>query len=183
MNKILLFVCAFFIGTGVYAQKPLIYTDVVKVDSTITKNELYNRAKLWFTNTFKDANKVLQVQDEERGQLVGKGKMKYNTTIFAGSGTTSGYIGYTVNLFVKDGRYKYEITDFIHEGSSNTPFNMGLITDSETAPIFSEKKYAIKWCDKLWIDIKDQITPNARSLEQSLKEAMSKPAVVENDNW
>lgn len=183
MKRVLLFMCALFVCAGVYAQKPLTYTDVVKVDSTTTKKELYNRAKLWFANAFRDSNKVLQVEDEQNGQLVGKGSMPYSTRVFGGQGEVNGSIRYTVGIYVKDSRYKYEIKDFTHEATAlNVPYSFGVITDGD-APIVTTKSYETKWRDKIWVEIKNQITPNAQFLESSIKESMNKPAAVESDNW
>lgn len=80
-------------------SKKVTYQEVVKVDGA-SKNELYARAREWFAKTFKSADDVLQMEDMANGKLIGKG-CNYQSKVF-----------YTVSVSVKDGRYRYEITDF-----------------------------------------------------------------------
>ena len=89
----------------------VIYTDVVDVDSSIKKDELYNRAKAWFVTEYKSANAVLQMQDKDAGIIMGKGIFEagYNMGLMVGFQIVSVY--HTVKIFIKDGKYKYEITD------------------------------------------------------------------------
>ena len=115
-----------------YGQTVLTYTEVIQVDS-VTNIELYNRAKLWFATVYNSSNDVLQLENKEEGQLIGKAIMKYNPTVLSGSETTKGSIKYTIKIFVKDGRYKYEISDFIHDpvGNQYGKSSLGLITTDE----------------------------------------------------
>jgi hypothetical protein len=60
----------------VTGQVPLTYTEVIQVDS-ISKNELYNRAKLWFTTVYNSAKDVLQMDNKDEGQKIGKAIISY----------------------------------------------------------------------------------------------------------
>ena len=51
------------------------YSEVVNVDS-VKKEELYNRAKHWLVETFNSAKDVIQIDDKENGEIVGKGYFK-----------------------------------------------------------------------------------------------------------
>ena len=171
-----------FTAMTIFGQEPLTYTEVIQVDS-ISQNELYNRAKLWFTTTYNSANDVLQMDNKESGQIIGKAIMKYNPTVFSGSEQTKGSIKYTIKIFVKEGRYKYEISDFIHDpyGNQYGKSSMGLITTNEECP--NPKPMAKKWSNKVWRDIKNQIENNMTSLVLSLKKGMMKQAETETDDW
>lgn len=164
--------------TVIFGQTPLKYTEVVKIDSVLS-NELYNRASLWFATAYNSANDVLQMDDKDQGQIIGKANIIYKPKIFNGSEQTKGNIKYTIKIFVKDERYKYEISNFIHVPYGNSSF--GLITTDVEYP--DPKPLAKKWSNKVWRDIKNQIEENISSLIASLKHDMSKQAETEVDDW
>jgi len=168
--------------TTLFGQEKLTYSEVVQTDS-ISQNELYNRAKLWFATTYNSANDVLQMDNKEEGQLIGKAILKYNPNVLSGSEQTKGNINYTIKIFVKNGRYKYEITDFIHDpyGNQYGKYSMGVITTSEECP--NPKPMAKGWSDKVWKDIKSQIETNMNSLIPSMKQGMKKKTETKKSDW
>lgn len=170
------------ISMTVFSQKPLTYTEVVQVDS-VSKSQLYNRAKLWFATAYNSANDVLQISNKEEGAIIGKAIMKYNPNVFRASEQTKGSIKYTIKIFVKEGRYKYEITGFIHDpyGNQYGKSSMGLITTDKECP--NPKPMAKRWSNKVWGDIKTQIEGNMTSLTASLKEGMIKTTESKKDDW
>jgi hypothetical protein len=116
MKKIISFVGLLFaiIATAnaqirVYDVLPLqndkvIYTGVVRVDSA-NKTELYDRAKRWLVHEYKSAKEVVQLDDKENGDIIGKG---FYLTTWCGERFD---VYHTITIAVKDGRYKYTITD------------------------------------------------------------------------
>lgn len=93
------------------------YSEVVLVeDSAANKQNLFSRAREWFAKAYKSSTNVVQMEDKESGKIVGKAVMKAYS--YAGSEIFSdyGYFHYTISIYVKDGRYKYEITDIYHAG-------------------------------------------------------------------
>lgn len=84
--------------------KEITYSEIVKVDSA-TKEELFYRARTWFVKTYADAKNVIQIQDKESGEIVGKGSSKIPFMI--------SYIllNHAIYIYAKDGRYKYIITE------------------------------------------------------------------------
>lgn len=129
---IALFFILFFCVSIVFAQKNAIketpempidestgkitFTDVIYLqDSTISKDVLFSKAQEWFAKTYNSSKSVLQMNDKESGKLIGKALMQvYHKAM--GKDYESGHINYTISIFVKDGRYKYEITDLHHTG-------------------------------------------------------------------
>jgi hypothetical protein len=101
-----------------YSQKDSIvtYTDVVKVDN-VSKDELYMRARAWLADAFNSSKEVLQVQDKETGELIGKGTME--TSIpwknFLYKGNFPVISRFKFSIWVKENKYKYEITDIDNE--------------------------------------------------------------------
>jgi len=166
----------------VFSQEQLTYTEVVQVDS-VSQNHLYNRAKLWFATAYNSSNNVLQIDNKEEGELIGKAIIKYEQTFLAGSGQTNGNIKYTIEIFVKEGRYKYKISNFIHDpyGTQYGKQSFGLITtDKEySSPKWGQKK----WCNKVWNDIKAQIEDNMTLLVADLKGKMIETTETKKDDW
>jgi hypothetical protein len=167
-----------FIFTGLFAQdSALTFSRVVSIEN-VSKNELYDRAKSWFAETYKSAKDVIQMDDKEAGKLIGKGNFRYDSKVFSGSTQTTGWISYTITLQVKDNKYRYEITNFRHDG--NGDYDFGLITSSENCP-YEMKSTFKNWRDKVWKDIKSTIAPNADDIVLSLTSYMNKQA--KKDDW
>lgn len=51
------------------------YTGIVQVDS-VSKDELYKRAKRWFVDTYKSAKAVIELDDKENGEIIGNGDLE-----------------------------------------------------------------------------------------------------------
>jgi len=91
------------------------YTAVIQVDDA-RKDELYSRAKKWFAIMYKSANDVIQLDDKENGEIIGKGK--FSITYYA----RDPVIHHTITLSVKDGRFRYSITDLIYSDAQGDKF-------------------------------------------------------------
>ncbi len=101
--------------SGNLSQLPIIdgkitYTGVVQVDS-LSSEELYKRSKRWFFDTYNSGKDVIQLDDKESGEIIGKGFFEtyWESSFISGIGIN---VFQTIKVQVKDGRYKYEITDF-----------------------------------------------------------------------
>ena len=91
------------------------YTNVISIDG-VNKDELYSRAKKWFVTTYKSANDVIQLDDKENGEIVGKGN--FNITYYA----RDPFINHAITISVKDGRFKYLITDLTYSDKQGDKF-------------------------------------------------------------
>jgi len=91
------------------------YAEVINVDSLTSKQELYSRAREWFAKTYNSSKEVLQMEDKESGKIIGKALIQVYYKML-GMDHEHGYINYTITIAVKDGKYKYEITDLHHKG-------------------------------------------------------------------
>lgn len=152
---------------------------VVEVDSTTSKSELFIRANNWFFKTFNNSEAVIQLKDKSGGQLAGKAVFKYTAPQWWGGGTvgSSGYVRFTIQLYFKDGRYKYIFTDFSHEPSSDKSF--GIITDSPTPPMKSHKG-SKKRAELIWSDLQTKVELESKQLIDSLNESMKSS---NDENW
>lgn len=161
---------------------PLTYSEVIQVDG-VSKDELYNRAKKWFSSAYRDANKVIKDESKSDGSITAKAKMLYNSGVLSGSAITEGAISYDITIAARDGRYKYVISNFIHTPFDNELYgNFGLITTSEEAPKVKLKLGTTNgWRKKVWNDIKKQIDEYTPALIEDMKSGMNKAAPTEED--
>jgi hypothetical protein len=179
MKQALLLSMALVISIITYAQEKLTFSEVVTVDST-TKDQLFDKGREWFVDNFKDSKNVLEVNDKATGELLGKGSIKYSPDVSAAAAVT-GWITFSIKIKVKDGKYKYEIGDFVHEankgGSCSVSF--GEITTTVEAP---ELHYGFMcngnqgWRNKVWNDMKAKIDLTAKSFIASLNKKMNTKA-------
>lgn len=96
-----------------YSQE---YSEVIQAEGK-TAAQLYTTAREWFAKTFVSANDVIQMEDPVSGKIIGKGSSHIAESYVIGKGLTAiftkidWYPNYTLKIEVKDGRYRYELTD------------------------------------------------------------------------
>jgi hypothetical protein len=151
------------------------FSEVMNVGDTASKQELYVRAREWFARTYNSSNSVIQYEDKEAGKIIGKAVMQVYHKVF-GSNYPSGYIHYTVSIFLKDGRYRFEFTDFYHTGQDKIP-DYGVCekminTTDKTMGVSYQKTYNYYLL---------QLDSNIKSIITSLKTAMNNKLKV--DGW
>jgi len=81
------------------------------VDSSLKKEKIdvYKAAKIWFADIFKNSKSVLQVDDKELGELVGKGTFKYS---FIYGGVELDYwCQFTAKISCRKNKYRIQIYD------------------------------------------------------------------------
>lgn len=86
--------------TGKYAC-----SGVVQIDS-VSKDRLFAKTMEWIALNYKSANDVIQLSNKEDGKIICKGNFKTMVLL------TSGYIGHTLTLDFKDGKFRYQYTNF-----------------------------------------------------------------------
>lgn len=158
----------------------LIYTEVVIVPNA-TKEALFQRANVWTVSAFNDAKTAIQISDKESGKIIGKSAFIYKQSFIMMCKATEGPISFVFKILVKDGKYKYEFSEFTHTGATKT---FGLITDDRDYPFKVSFWDAPFWYNDVWHDIKAQISVQINyGLISSLKEAMTKSDNDASDNW
>jgi len=150
--------------------KRITFTAVVNVDS-VSKDELYLRVKEWFAKTYNDSKEVIQMDDKESGKIIGKGSIE----VFVHSLGLKpyGYVKYVITVNVKDSRFKYEISNFIHEWAA-TNGGGGTLENEKPAcgTLYLTKGY--------WATIKEQVYADTNTIIGSLKKGMLKASAQEN---
>lgn len=144
------------------------FTGLVKVDSSLTQQVLYAKAREWFANSFKSAKDVIQMDDKVAGIIVGKGNFSERKS--------GGIIHFTLKVQVKDGRYKYWFSNFIHEEP---------IRGYSGGSLENEKPdcgYMLMF-KRVWKEyIPIAVNLHVNSMIQSLKDGLSKGS-IEMDKW
>jgi hypothetical protein len=121
------------------------------------------------------------MEDKDLGKIIGKALIQvYHKTL--GTTYSGGYINYTIAIYTKDGRYKYEITDFHHTGQyvgggSSVP-DYGIC---EKMINTTDKTMGVSY-QKIYNQYLSQMDSNIRNLIADLNDAMSAKAIKPTDN-
>jgi hypothetical protein len=156
------------------------YTEVVSVDTLSNKQELFSRAREWFAKAYKSSTKVIQMEDKESGKIVGKALIQ---VFYKYMGLKpGGYINYTISIYIKNGKYKYELTDFFHTGVSVNGYSLD---GGACEKILKEKKGAgYLSYDKTYELYLFQMDENIKALVSDLKAAMKTKATnTKKEDW
>jgi hypothetical protein len=150
--------------------------EVVAVDGA-TKDQLYSAALAWFGTGFTSAKATIDVSDSAGGQIIAKPELTFESASFMGGACARGVVSYVVSITVKDGRYKYEIGNFVHSYRGVTcdgsGCNYGLITDSDWKGPTCARASGDK---KNWPKLQAIVRAEVQALMSSLKPAMAKAA-------
>ena len=164
--------------------KKITYSDIVSVDQSTSKLELFSRAREWFAKTYNSSTSVIQMEDKESGKLIGKAVMQVYRNGILGD-REHGRVNYTISIYVKDGRYKYIVADFNHTGQYlvggiRVP-DYGLCERMINHEYSAWDPIAIK---SILDSILAQVNANSEALISDLKSAMATKATVpKNENW
>lgn len=156
------------------------YTEVVQVDGA-DKDELYTRARAWFATSYRSANNVLEMDDKSAGVLIG-GAFQDITIMSMGYPVTV-KLWYNLKVYLKDGRYKYEITDLFYENYPNQYYPTATKTPAEEVIITNLYKKNGK-PSPINHSYKEKTIVGITALYTNLKDAMQKSASASaGDDW
>lgn len=177
MKRLLLLAILF--PTFTYCQdSSIVYRDIVAIDST-TKSELYQKAKPWIVNSFRNSKEVIRLDTEDK--IISKGNFRTFTTahLMGVERKVDGVCNFTMLIAFKDGRYKAEIYDMSFICSNNNDGNFKNITSAEKCPE--------KWpfvgqgkMNQMWKELKAHIDTECKYTLLSLKESMRERAKVDD---
>lgn len=86
----------------------VIYEEIDSMPN-VSKGELYSKSKIWFVNTFNSSKDVLQLEDKDNGQLIGKGNFDYLYTVVLTSATW--VCNFTVQIDCRDNKARIKVYD------------------------------------------------------------------------
>jgi hypothetical protein len=187
MKKIILVI--FFAGLSIvsFAQKAPLATPYAVPLDTVTKKitydgvvevknasaeELYKRFNDWFHSYYKNPTEVIRENDSIKFMMVGKPRFRITDLKPNDAGKTDGgIVQYTITVAAKNGRFRYELTDFNWKQTSYYACEQWL---NVSAPNYSP----------LYNDYLQQLDKTALEVVQALKNAvMVEKAVKDKDNW
>lgn len=116
----------------------VVYESIVDIDG-VSKETIYAASKKWLADAFVNSKAVVQSEDRETGQLMGKGSATTssptNTWILA---NITYNLSFNIQINCKDNRYRIRFYDI----TSNTGAFGGYLTAAEDVPIETFAFYA-----------------------------------------
>lgn len=177
-------ICLFFLfHLNAQGLKEVGYIGVVEVSPNLKSGQLFSIARQWVADNYLEYKDGI-IADPSTGELIGKGSFKYHADVPYGGGPASGKIMYSIKIFVKDGKYKYEFSHFVHSGTdmgSHVAANFGLITESQEPTSDIGPGSDANFRANVWQDIKKKIDSEMHSTIQSLNDFISQKASNKND--
>lgn len=132
---------------------------------------LYQRALEWANKYYKNPTDVIRERDSVGGSLLCKARFKImNPADKKGLATDAGNVMYTLKIQLKDGRYRYELTEINWKQQSYYPCERW--TDKTAATYKPAFDYYL-----------EQTDATAREVIKSLEKAMSAAPVSKSDEW
>lgn len=154
-----------------------VFSEVVAIDS-VSSDILYNRASLFATNNYNSAKTVTDLSDEKLHSIIIKAYLTSHVKIGQRIYECGGF-NYSLKIYCKDGRYKYEITDLAHTGIydlKNNASGGAIENESPECGTFLLTK-------KQWEYIKVDCVKVIENLIVSLKQGMINQSEVEKKDW
>lgn len=107
---------------------------VVTVD-TVSSALLYKKALEWVTLNYKSAADVIQLQSMDDKKIILKGNFRINMFM------KEGWIRHTLTLAFKDGRYRYQYSNFSYysAGSGDIPFESNMVAKKKILSMTENK--------------------------------------------
>lgn len=167
-----------------FSQEFLEFSKVIRIDS-VDKQMLFVAIYDWFATTYNSANDVIQMADKDAGIIIGNGNFKY---VFENGNKLSyicyaGSIGHTIKVYIKDERFKVELTSFKHRGnpSSDSSCTLGMITTDE---IYKTSGLGKNMLNKVWKDLKIKAEKFSKKIFISLEKKTSNFELeFDSDDW
>jgi len=147
--------------------KLITYKEVVTVEGT--RGELYNRAIEWVNKQYKNPVDATKVRDQASGIIeiihrIEVTKVDQGVTLLAGT------VDYSMKLELKDGRYRYIITNFTNKAVSRQPIERWMNKDDSLyQPVYE--------------NYLKQVNDYTLNMIAGLKQAMLAPAAKKEETW
>lgn len=120
------------------------YSEIIKVDSSLTADNLYQNAKSWASLTFRSAKDATQSDDPVSKTIIIKSYVAKGHNAYI----TNPQNWFVLKIEMKDGRYKYTLTDVRYEFSvyaagksiqSDKPLELWVLPSGNNSPKKQQK--------------------------------------------
>jgi len=90
----------------------IIFKEVVP--ATGNKQQLYSKAKEWFIRNYNSGKDIIQLDDPANGKIIGRAPFSFQSMPATADDLNiyNNTLWYTITINVKDGAYRYVISDF-----------------------------------------------------------------------
>lgn len=169
-----------FLSIMSYAQESerLTFSKVIPVENADSKS-IFVAVKSWFGMNFVSAKSVIEVEDKDAGLIIGNSLVPYSK----GGLSYSAYEGdlkFTLKIQIKDNRFKVTVSNYLHEGTRNPNYELGVLTTSET---FTNKGMNKKFHNIVWADLKAKAEQIANKYFLDLSKIEVKSSQGSEDDW
>ncbi|GAA4506149.1 hypothetical protein GCM10023172_35040 [Hymenobacter ginsengisoli] len=154
------------------ASQLITYEGVVQVPGA-SQAVLFERARAWVSQAYNLQNAEITQQDAATGQIVLRGARLValrNTYDNVPRSSYAGVVRHTLSIYVKDGRYKYVLSNLTHDALKTPHLNSGGPLEQDHANLFG---YVGLGSRKPWTDLKVEALRDVRHLLDGLQTAMT----------
>jgi hypothetical protein len=148
------------------------YEGVVQVPGA-SQTDLFARARTWVGQAYDQQNAQVTRADEATGEIQLQGaRLAQVYQDFQGvpRATYAGVVRHSFTIYVKDGRYKYILTDFVHDAQRAPALHSGGALEQKRATLFG---YGGIGSYQTWTELKTDALRDARHLLAGLEAAMT----------
>lgn len=139
------------------------------VEEEGTQEQLFNRCIYFINDFYKDPVRVTTIRDLTSGKIEGNYRFRIYTTE-KGTQVDAGLINYNFIIEMKDGKYRYSVTDMYLKSATNKPIERWLDKDD---PGYDERQE----------DYLQQILDYFENWSNKLKEKMKPEPEKKKDEW
>ncbi|MFM8432370.1 MAG: DUF4468 domain-containing protein [Bacteroidota bacterium] len=112
--------------------KLITYEGVLEVKG-VDASTLYGRTEDWFNTFYKNPAEVIRENDSVKLRITGKPRFKIsNPADKSGLRTDAGVVQYTITVVAREGRFRYEISEFNWKQNSYYPCERWLDKSSQS---------------------------------------------------
>jgi hypothetical protein len=112
--------------------KLICYMEVIQVPG-VSAHDLMQRGLKWFSTYYKNPTEVIRQVDSLRGTIAGKARFKiYKPSDKKDVKMDGGNVEYSITLNIKEGKFRYVITEINWKQTSYFPVERWLDTKSQT---------------------------------------------------
>ena len=149
------------------------FEEVVELPK-MPKGLLFENAKSWISK-YNKSPRAIQAEDAMEGTLSVKSMFKIMSE--PGGDKPGGVINYTLDLKIKEGRYRYTISNLRHTDKTEQIGSGGKLERSEPHCGYKEMK------EEQWQGIKSQAKTEVDKLIESFKKGMTYTSPDESDDF
>jgi len=80
-------------------------------DIDLAKNEIYDKSLEWMAQTLSGSREVIELQDKDKGLIIGKGITRFRGKV--GIGSTDVLCRFTLTVEAKDNKYRTTYNNFV----------------------------------------------------------------------